>query len=103
VTIFNSPHLGRAPQYARAAIRLIPIRDIRARPASESRTCFGNSPRRIDLIAGLRLRAARTAVERFYPHPLHQRVICLRPIVHPSAASTLLNIREPAIGNSRCN
>src|SRR5206468_5193684 len=28
---------------------------------------------RVDLVAGLRLRGARTAVERFYPHPPHQR------------------------------
>ena len=27
----------------------------------------------IDLVAGLRLRGARMAVERFYPHPPHQR------------------------------
>ena len=29
---------------------------------------------RIDLVAGLRLRRARTAIERLYPHPLHQRL-----------------------------
>ena len=29
---------------------------------------------RVDLVAGLRLRCARTAIERFYPHPLHQRL-----------------------------
>ena len=28
---------------------------------------------------------------------------CRRPILHPSAASRPLNIREPAKGNSRCN
>jgi len=28
---------------------------------------------RIDLVARLRLRRARAAVERFYPHPPHQR------------------------------
>jgi hypothetical protein len=29
---------------------------------------------RVDLVAGLRLRRARTAVERLYPHPPHQRL-----------------------------
>ena len=29
---------------------------------------------RIDLVAGLGLRRARTAIERLYPHPLHQRL-----------------------------
>ena len=29
---------------------------------------------RIDLVAGLRLGRARTAIERFYPHPPHQRL-----------------------------
>ena len=28
---------------------------------------------RVDLVAGLGLRRARTAIERLYPHPLHQR------------------------------
>ena len=29
---------------------------------------------RIDLVAGLRLGGARTAIERLYPHPLHERL-----------------------------
>src|SRR3981189_1708567 len=38
---------------------------------------------RVDLVAGLRLRRPRTAIERLYPHPLHQRLHMTTPDLAP--------------------
>src|SRR4051794_35794377 len=57
----------------------------------------------IDLVAGLRLGGARTAIERLCPHPLHQRLDVLAADLAPLGASRPRNIREPAKGYSRCS
>ena len=45
---------------------------------------------RVDLVAGLGLGGARTAIERLYPHPLHQRLHVpaadLAPLGHQQAS-----------------
>ena len=52
---------------------------------SIAHTWFGHPAQqiRVDLVAGLRLRRARTAIERLYPHPPHQRFDMPAPDLAP--------------------
>src|ERR1700730_2340793 len=57
----------------------------------------------VDLVAGLRLRRPRTAIERLYPHPLHQRLYMTtadlaplgsrRSARHPGTSKRLLQMQ----------
>ena len=51
----------------------------------------------------LGLGGARTAIECLIPILRISVFTCRRPILHPSAASKPLSIREPAKGYSRCS